>query len=127
MNRIHLRVTFDWALVQTSNAKLGEAECRNKLISMVQRSELTLATVKRVLTLVCHRVEASRQIGYVGIEGLLQFLGGVMTLAKQNLPSQGFDAAKEFMVSRLNHLKVLCMAPVPSGIRNGESTYGCVV
>ena len=106
--------------------KLEDAECREKLIDVLGRSELTLATMKRVLTLVCHRVEASRPTGYVGIEGLLRFLGGAMSLAKQFLPPQGFDAAIEFMISRLNHLKVLCMTPVPSGVRDGGSTCSCL-
>lgn len=94
---------------------------------MIGRSELTLAVVKRVLTLVCHRVEASRLAGYVGIQGLLQLLGGVMALAKQYLPPKGFDAAKEFMISRLSHLKVLCTTPVPAGVRNGKSACGRLV
>ena len=91
---------------------------------MVGRSELTLAAVKRVLTVVCHRIEASRPISYVGIEGLLQLLGGVMTLVKHNSPPQAFDTAKEFMVSRLNHLKALCMTPVPSPVHDGEPVCG---
>jgi hypothetical protein len=37
------------------------------------------------------------------------------------LPPKGFDAAKEFMILRLNHLKVLCTTLVPSGVRDGES------
>jgi len=49
-----------------------------------------------------------------------------MALAKQKLPPQGFNAAKEFMISRLNHLKVLCMTPVPSGVRDGGSTCSCL-
>ena len=82
--------------------------------------------VKRVLTLISHRVEASRPTGYVGIEGLLQLLEGAITQAKQNLPPQGFDAAKEFLTSRLNHFKVLCTTPVPSGIRDGGPTWFCL-
>jgi len=120
LNHIHLRAAFDWAFVQTSNAKLGETECREKLIGILKRSELTLGTVKRVLTLACHRVGASRSTGYVGIEGLLQLLGGAMTLAKQSLSPQCFDAAKEFMVPRLNHLNALCTTPAPSGVCDGE-------
>lgn len=118
---IRPRTTFDWAFIQTSNVKLEEADCREKLIGILGRSELTLAMVKRVLTLVCHRVEASRPTSYVGIEGLLLLLGDSMTLAKQNLLPQDFDAAKEFMISRLNHFKVLCTTPVPSGTHDGES------
>lgn len=124
---IYRRVTFDWAFIQTSNAKLGEAECREKLFDIIGRSEFTLAMARRVLTLVCHRVEASRPTGYVGIEGLLQLLGGVMSLAKKTLPLKGFDAAKEFMISRLDSLKVLCTTPVPNGIRDGESACSCLV
>ena len=127
MKDIHLRATFDWAFAQTSNAKLGEAECREKLVGMIGRNEFTLAMARRVLVLVSHRVEASRRTGYVGIEGLLQLLGSAMTLAKQNLPPKGFDAAKEFMISRLGHLKVLCTTPIPSGVRDGESACGRLV
>jgi hypothetical protein len=74
--------------------------------------------------MVNHRVEASRPTGYVGIEGLLQLLGGAMTLAKRDLPPQCFEAAKEFMVLRLKHLRVLCMTSVPSGVRDGEFSHG---
>ena len=81
---------------------------------------LTLPVVKRVLTLICHRVEAARKAGYVGIEGLLWLLGDVMTLAKQNFAPKGLDAVKEFVISRLNRLKVLCTTPVPRSIRDGE-------
>ena len=63
----------------------------------------------------------------MGIEGLLYLLEGAMALAKQNLPPQSFDAAKEFMVSRLNHLNVLCTTPVPSGVRDGRSACSCLV
>lgn len=94
---------------------------------MIGRNEFTPSMVRRVLTLVCHRVEASRPTSYVGIEGALQLLGGVMVLAKQKLPPTGFDAAKEFMVSRLNHLKTLFTTPVSSGVRDGESACGCLV
>jgi hypothetical protein len=94
---------------------------------MIGRSEFTLAMVRRVLTLVCHRVEASRPTGYVGIEGLLQLLGSTMTLAKHKLPLKGFDAAKEFMILRLNHLKVLCTTLVPGGVRDGESVCDILV
>jgi len=127
LNRILLRTAFDWAFIQTSNAKLEEAECREELIGVLGRGELTLAMTKRVLTLVSHRVEASRPAGYVGIEGLLQLLGGAMTLAKQNLLPQGFDAAKEFMISRLNHLKVLYTTPVSGSVRDSASTRSCLV
>jgi len=87
---------------------------------MLERSEITLGMVKRVMTLVCHRVGASRPSDYVGIEGLLQLLGGAMALAKQSLLPQCFNAAKEFMISRLNHLNALCTTPVPGGFRDGE-------
>lgn len=127
MKDIHPRVTFDWAFVQTSNAKLEEAECREKLVGMIGRSEFTLAMARRVLVLVSHRVEASRPAGYIGIEGLLQLLGSAMTLAKQNLPAKGFDAVKEFMISRLSHLKVLCTTPIPSGVLDCESACGRLV
>lgn len=100
---------------------------RENLIGILARSELTLSVVKRVLTVICHRVEASRPAGYVGIEGLLLFLGSFMTLAKQNLPLQCLDAPKEFMISRLNHLRVMCMTPVPSGVRDGKLACGCLV
>ena len=106
--------------------KFGEPECREKLIAIFGRSELTLAMVKRVLTLVCHRVGASRPTGYVGIEGLLQLLGNAMVLAKQKLPPQSFDSAKEFMILRLNHLKVLYTTPVPTGARDGKPAC-CIV
>lgn len=124
---MHLRAAFDWAFVQTSNAKLGEAECRGKLIGMIGRSEFMLGMVKRALTLVCHRVEASRPTGYAGIEGVLQLLGDAMTLAKQKLSPKGFDAAKEFMISRLNNLKALCTSSVSGRVRDGESACVCLV
>lgn len=120
LNRVHFRASFYWAFVQTSNAKLAEAECREKLLGMLGRNELTLPAVKQVLTVVCHRVEASRPMGYVGIEGLLQLLGSVMTLAKKKLSPRCFESAKEFMISRLNHLRVLCMSSVPIGVRDGQ-------
>ena len=82
---------------------------------------LTLPMVKRVLTLVCHRVEAARRAGYVGIEGLLWFLGDVMILAKQGLAPKGLDTLKEFVISRLSYLRVLCTTPVPRSVRDGES------
>lgn len=118
MKCVHLRAAFDWAFVQTSNAKFGEAECREKLISMI--GDLTLPVVKRVLTLVCHRVEAVRRAGYVGIEGLLWLLGDVMILAKQNSTPKGLDTLKEFIISRLSHLRALCTTPVPRSVRDGE-------
>ena len=121
LNCIYLRTTFDWAFIQTSNAKLEEVGCREKLVGALGRKELTIAMVKRVLILVCHRIEASRPTGYVGIEGPLQLLGGAMNLTKQTLPPQCFEAAKEFMISRLNHLKPLCTTSVPSRVRDGES------
>ena len=127
MNHILLRTTFDWAFIQTSNAQLEGAECREKLIDVLGKGELTPAMMKRVLTLACHRVEASRPTGYVGIEGLLQLLGGAMALAEEKLPPQGFDAAKEFMTSRLNRFKTLCTTPVPSGVRDGGSICSCLV
>lgn len=91
---------------------------------MLRRSDLTLAMTKRVLMLVCHRIEASRPTGYVGIEGVLQLFGDAMTLAKRTLPPQGFDAAKDFMILQLNHLTALCTTPVPSGVCDGESPCG---
>lgn len=118
MKCIDPSAAFDWAFVQTFNAKYGEAECREKLISMI--GGLTLSAVKRVLTLICHRVKAARQSGYVGIEGLLRLLGDIMTLAKQSLAPKDLDAVKEFIISRLNHFKVLCTTPVPRSIRDGE-------
>ena len=96
-------------------------------MGMIGRSEFTLATVRRILVLVSHRVEASRPTGYIGIEGLLQLLGSAMTLARQKLPPKSFDAAKEFMISRLNHLKVLCTTPVHSCVLDGESACGRLV
>ena len=120
----YLRAGFYWAFVQTSNAKLGIAGSREKLIGILARNEFTLSVVKRVLTMICHRVEASRAAGYVGIEGLLQFLEGVMTLAKQNLSLQNLDVLKEFMISRLNHLRVMCMTPVPNGVHDGKLGRG---
>ena len=100
------------------------AEFREKLIGILTQRELTLSMMKRVLTVIYHRAEASKLAGYVGIEGLLQFLGIVMTLAKQNLPPRCLDTLKEFMVSRLNHLRVLCTTSVSSGVRDGELTCG---
>lgn len=95
-------------------------EYREKLIGMLSRREFTLLMVKRVLTMICHRLEASRPTGYVGIEGLLQFLGSAMDLAKQNLQPRHLDTAKEFMILRLNHLRTLCVTSVPRSIRDGE-------
>jgi hypothetical protein len=80
--------------------------------------------MRQVLTMTCHRVEASRPTGYVGIEGLLELLGGIMALAKQNLRPPCLDAVKEFMILRLNNLRVLCMTSVPSGVRDGEFVCG---
>lgn len=122
----YFRAGFYWGFVQTSNEKLRETGCQEKLISMLAQKELTLPMVKRVLTTVCHRLEVSRSTGYIGTEGLLQFLGGFMTLAKRNLLPQHFYVAKEFMISRLNNLKVLCMTPVPDGVRDGKSSCGLV-
>jgi hypothetical protein len=103
------------------------AGSREKLIGILARSELTLLMVKRVLIMILHRVEASRPAGYVRIEGLLQFLGSVMILVKQNLPPQCLHALKEFMISRLNPLRVMCMTSVPNGVRDGMFTCGCLV
>ena len=127
MNHILPRITFDWAFIQTSNVKLEDAECREKLIDVLGRTELSLAMMKRVLTIVCHRVEASRPTGYIGIEGLLQLLGGALALAKQSLPPHDFDNMKEFMILRLNHLKVLCMTPVASSVRDGRCIRSCLM
>lgn len=117
---VYLRAGFYWAFVQTSNAKFGMAGSRQRLIRVLARNELTLPVMKRVLTMICHRVGASRPAGYVGIEGLLQFLEGVMTLAKQHISPQSLNALKEFMISRLNHLRAMCMTSVPSGVRDGK-------
>jgi hypothetical protein len=95
-------------------------EYREKLIGMLPRCEFNPLMVKRVLTMICHRVEASRPTGYVDIEGLLQFLGSAMDLAKQNLQPRHLDTVKEFMVLRLNHLRTLCMTSVPRSVRDGE-------
>ena len=81
--------------------------------------------LKRILITIFHRIEASRPAGYVRIEGLLQFFGSVITLIKQNLPPQYLHTLKEFMVSRLNPLKALCMTSVPNGVRGGEFAYRC--
>ena len=116
----YLRAVFYWAFIQTSNARLRITGSREKLVGVLTQGELTLPIVKRVLTMICHRVEASRPTGYLGIEGLLQFLGSVMTLAGQNLPSSCLDATKEFMISRLNPLRVMCMTSVTSDVRDGK-------
>lgn len=100
---------------------------REKLIAILARNELTLPVVKRVLITIFHRVEASRPAGYIRIEGLLEFLGSVMTLAKQNLPLQCLHPLKEFMVSRLNPLRALCVTSVPNGVRDGKFSCGRLV
>lgn len=83
--------------------------------------------VKRILTLFCHRVEASRPSGYVGIKGLLQLLASTMTVVKQNLLPPAFDAVKELVIVRLSQLKALCMTSVPSDVRDGESVCDYLV
>jgi hypothetical protein len=124
LNCVYPRASFYWAFIQTSNASLEKVECREKLISMLTRSELTLPVVKRILVALCHRVGASRPAKYAGIEGLLQLLGSAMALANQDLQPQCFYAVKEFMILRLNHMKVFCETPLPSGVRDGKSLCG---
>jgi len=50
-----------------------------------------------------------------------------MTLVKQKLSIQCLDAVKEFMISRLSHLKALCTTSVSGGVRDGESACVCLV